>query len=156
MSFGIKNVPATFQYLIYRVLGEFYGKFVYIYLDDIIIFSRMLKKHTDHFWQVLTKIRKANLKIKPNKCQWIKITLKYLEYIIFCDGVTTNPNNVIKLQNIRPPKNVKDIQFFLSFCNFYKKFIKDFTTIAYPLNTLLYKETSFLWTNKCQNAFETL
>src|ERR1043165_2045236 len=57
---------------------------------------------------------------------------------------------------MRPPKNVKDIQFFLGFCNFYKKFIKDFATIAHPLNAMFHKETPFLWTNECQIAFETL
>ena len=67
MPFGVKNAPATFQYLMYRVLGEFYEKFVYVYLDDIIIFSRSLEEHVDHLRQVLTKIREANLKIKPSK-----------------------------------------------------------------------------------------
>ena len=156
MPFGVKNAPATFQYLMYRVLGEFYGKFVYVYLDDIIIFSRSLEEHVDHLRQVLTKIREANLKIKPSKCQWIKTTLRYLGYTISRDGVTTDPNNVAKLQNMRPPKNVKDIQSFLGFCNFYKKFIKDFATIAHLLNALLHKGTPFLWTNECQTAFETL
>ena len=134
MPFSVKNAPATFQYLMYCVLGEFYEKFVYVYLDDIIIFSRSLEEHVDHLRQVLTKIREANLKIKLSKYQWIKTTLKYLGYTISRDKVTTDPNNMAKLQNIRPPKNIKDIQSFLDFCNFYKKFIKDFTTIAYPLN----------------------
>ena len=156
MHFGVKNALTTFQYLMYRILGEFYGKFVYVYLDDIIIFFRSLEEHVDHLRQVLTKIRETNLKIKPSKCQWIKTTLRYFGYTISRDGVTTDPNNVAKLQNMRSPKNVKDIQSFLGFCNFYKKFIKDFATIAHPLNALLHKGTPFLWTNECQTAFETL
>ena len=69
MPFGVKNAPATFQYLMYHVLGEFYEKFVYVYLDNIIIFSRSLEEHVDHLIQVLIKIREANLKIKPSKYQ---------------------------------------------------------------------------------------
>ena len=69
MPFSIKKALTTFQYLMYCILDEFYKKFVYVYLNNIIIFFRMLKEHIDHLWQVLTKIRKANLKIKPSKCQ---------------------------------------------------------------------------------------
>ena len=69
MPFGIKNAPATFQYLMYLVLGKFYGKFVFVYLDDIIIYLKTKEEHMQHLHEVLTEIRKAGLKIKPAKCQ---------------------------------------------------------------------------------------
>src|ERR1044071_5766322 len=80
MSFDVKNALTTFQYLMYHVLDEFYRKFVYVYLDDIIIFFRSLEEHINYLCLVLTKIKKANLKIKLSKCQWIKTSFRYLSY----------------------------------------------------------------------------
>ena len=81
----------------YLVLGKFYGKFVFVYLDNIIIYSKSKEEHVQHLHEVLTELRKAGLKIKPAKCQWFKTKLRYLGYTISREGITTDPNNVAKL-----------------------------------------------------------
>ena len=96
-----------------------------------------------HLYKVLTEIRKAGLKIKPAKYQWFKTKLRYLRYIIFRKGIITDPNNIAKLQQMYPPRNVKDVQSFLGFCNFYKRFIQDFAHIAHPLIQLTRKSTEW-------------
>src|SRR5688572_15449450 len=98
MPSGVKNVPATFQYLMYLVLGAYYHKFVFVYLDDIIIFSKTLEEHIQHVRLVFQALRKAGIKIKPSKCQGFQTSLKYLEYTIDHNGISTDPTSVAKLQ----------------------------------------------------------
>src|SRR5688572_27563062 len=107
MLFGVKNAPATFQYLMYLVLGDYYHKFVFVYLNDIIIFSKTLEKHIQHVRLVFQALRKADLKIKPSKCQGFQTSLKYLGYTINRNGISTDPTNIAKLQQTFSPRNLK-------------------------------------------------
>src|SRR5215208_1876733 len=118
MPFSIKNAPATFQYLMYLVLGDYLNKFVFVYLDDIIIYSKSIEEHTTHVRMVLEALRKAKLKIKPTKCQWFKKRLNYLGYIISEEGISPDPTNIAKIQQMRPPHNIRQLRSFLGFCQF--------------------------------------
>src|SRR5688572_12705807 len=149
MPFGLNNSPATFQTLMNEVLRPFLRKFVVVYLDDIIIFSKSIKEHIKHLNMVFKRLREVKLKIKPSKCEFFKKELKFLGYRVSKDGIHTDPSNTIKIQKVTPPRNEKETRGFLGLCQFYRKFIQNFQKIAEPLYKLLRSDEKYyqqVWT----------
>src|ERR1043166_6699246 len=156
MPFGLNNVPATFQRLMNKILRDYLGKFVIVYLDDIVIFSKDKKSHKRHVKKVLNKIRKARLKIKLLKCQWFKKEIKFVGHRISKERIQPDKDNVKKIRECQPPKDVKGIRRFLSMAQYYRTFIKGFVDIARPLYDLTRKDEEFEWTGAHQKAFEII
>ena len=156
MPFGLCNVPGTFQRLMNFVLQDFLGKFVAVYLDDIIIYSRTFEQHIDHLRLVFETLRTATLKIKLKKGFFCFPNIAFLGHIIGRDGISPDPAKIEKIMNFPEPTNLKELRGALGLFSYYRKFVKDFSRIAKPLLTLLKKDTSFEWTNKQQNAFDYL
>ena len=156
IPFGLRNAPGTFQRLMNYVLQEFLGKFIAVYLDDIIIYSKTYEAHLDHITQVFNALRTANLKIKLKKCYFCLPSISFLGHVVGRDGIRVDPTKVEKIKNFPVPTNVSEIRAALGLFSYYRKFIKDFSKIAKPLTMLLKKETPFQWTEKQQNAFEYL
>ena len=123
MPFGLNNVPATFQRLMNGILRDYLRKFCLVYLDDIIIYSKTLKEHKQHVKQVLEKIREANLKLKPSKCQWFKEELTFVGHIINKEGIKPWEGNIKKILEAKIPQTVTEVRRFLGMAQYYRQFI---------------------------------
>ena len=162
MPFGLTNVPATFQCLMENCLGELHLSWCIIYLDDIIVFSDNPKEHLHQLRGAFTKLDKAGLKLKPNKCEFFKTKITYLGHIVSSKGIETDPRKVEAVKNWTVPKTVTDVRSFLGFTNHYRRFIKGYANVARPLNLLVSgdnanrKRTLIKWTEECQIAFDKL
>lgn len=137
MPFGLTNAPATFQNYIHTALHDVLDVFAIAYLDDILIFSADRASHTDHLHQVLERLRKAGLYAKPSKCTFYQDRVEFLGFVISQRGISMDPRRVIDIASWELPKTYRDIQVFLGFCNFYRRFIRNYSRIALPLTALL-------------------
>src|SRR5436190_19763325 len=143
MPFGLCNAPGTFQRLMNFVLQDFLGKFVAVYLDDIIIYSRTFEQHIDHIQLIFEALRTATLKIKLKKGFFCFPNIAFLGYIVGRNGISPDPTKVEKIKNFPEPTNLKELREALGLFSYYRKFVKDFSQIAKPLLILLKKDTSF-------------
>ena len=137
MPFGLCNAPALFQRMMERVLSGIHLKTALVYLDDIIVFGESVSELKDRLDVVFEKIHKAGLKLKAKKCSLFQQELKYLGHIVSNEGVQCDPDMLAPVREWKPPQNVKDLQRFLGFANFFRRFIKGFSCIAQPLTELL-------------------
>ena len=157
MPFGLCNAPATFQRLMNHVLRDLIGIRVLVYLDDIIIFSNSLEEHLTHLREVLLRLRNAGLKLKSDKCDFMREKVNYLGHIISGKGIQPDPKTVEKVVNFRIPSNVDEVRSFLGLAGYYRRFVKNFGASAKPLTTLLSKGIeTFKWEQAQQEAFDTL
>jgi hypothetical protein len=157
MPFGLSYAPGTFQRLMNRVLQDFLGDFIAVYLDDVIIYSKgSFEQHVDHIRQVFTALRKANLKVKLKKCHFILPNIHFLGHVVGRDGIKPDPEKIDKVKNFPTPTNITELRSALGLFSYYRKFIKDFSRIAKPMLTLLKKDEPFNWDNKQQQAFDRL
>lgn len=156
MPFGLKNAPATFQRLMNSILTGLQGTRVFVYMDDVIVYGSNLKDHNEKLKEVFERLKCSNLKLQPDKCEFLRKEVIFLGHKITENGVQPNPDKVKCVQEYPIPKNIKDVQAFLGLCNYYRRFIKDFASIAKPLTDLTKKGNAFNWTETQQNAFQTL
>lgn len=156
MPFGLTNGPASFQHYVNDALREYLDIFCTAYLDDILIYSNSLSEHKRHVRQILQRLKEYGLQADIAKCEFHVQEVKYLGLIVSTDGIQMDPVKVSAVKEWPTPQNVKDIQSFLGFANFYRRFIKRFATKANPLTRLTKKDTPFTWDDKCQTAFEEL
>ena len=155
MPFGLTNAPATFQSMINDVLRPFLDVFVVVYLDDILIFSDSLEEHTKHVSTVLEQLSQHDLFVKAKKCEFHVTSTEFLGYNISPSGISMNENKVKAIKDWPQPKNKHNVQVFMGFCNFYRRFISNFSGIAKPLYLLTGKD-SFQWNESCNAAFDKL
>jgi hypothetical protein len=156
MPFGLTNAPASFQHFINDVLRHYLDVFVTAYLDDILIYSDNLDEHRIHVQKVLQALSDADLHLKPEKCEFHRQEVKYLGFIISTDGTKMDPAKVTTIQEWPTPMNVKDMQSFLGFANFYRRFIRGYSAIVAPLTRLTRKDTAFIWDTTCTDSFAAL
>lgn len=156
MPFGLQNAPATFQHFINSVLHDFLDRFASAYLDDIIIYSKSKKEHREHVRKVLLALQKTGLQIDINKCEFTVQETKYLGLIITSNGIKMDPQKVKAILDWELPTGIKDLQSFLGFANFYRRFIKGFSTIARPLTNMLKGTGPWLLPEEAKVAFENL
>ena len=144
LPFGLSNSPASFSMVMAQVLRGVNWKFVLCY-DDILVFSENVQKHLDHLKQVFQRLQKANLALKPSRT---------------CDNKGRSQSrsykNISGYSTFPVPKTRNEVRSFLGMCNYYRKFLKNYSKITTPLTTLLEKDELFKWTAKCQQAFEEL
>jgi hypothetical protein len=156
MPFGLSNAPATFQARINEVLRPFLDIFCTAYIDDILIYSDTLQDHRQHVKTVLQALKDAGLHCDIKKCEFEVTEVTYLGMIVSTSGVQMDPRKVQCIVDWEPPECLKDVQAFLGFSNFYRRFIKGFSRIVKPLVALTKKDARFEWNKKCSKAFETL
>lgn len=156
MPFGLTNAPATFQARINEILHPFLDVFCTAYIDDILIYSDDLVSHRGHVKLVLKALQDAGLQCDIKKCEFEVTEVIYLGMIISVDGVRMDPSKVQAIVNWEPPANVKDVQAFLGFANFYRRFIKDFSRVVKPLVALTRKDAKFMFSDACNQAFTAL
>ena len=158
MPFGLCNAPAAFQRWINETLMEYIDICCIVYLDDVLIFSNNLRQHQQDVRDILEAIRKSGMKVKPSKCEFHKKETKYLGFIISREGIKTDRVKTQVIWDWKTPKNKTDIQSFLGFCNFYRRFIEGFSRTAKPLYDRTQKkyDGKWEWTEKKQHAFNEL
>ncbi|EGD73373.1 hypothetical protein PTSG_13220, partial [Salpingoeca rosetta] len=156
LPFGLTSAPGTFQRLMNEVLRDFIGDFVQVYLDDVIIYSRNIDEHKDHVHQVLRQLRRHRLYGKASKCQWAQDQIKFLGHVVSGRGVETDPDKIAAVTEWPQPKNVRDVRSFLGFCNFYRRFVKDYASVAAPLTDLMHKDRAWEFNDKERSAFDAL
>jgi len=156
MPFGLCNAPGTFQHFVNDTFSDYLDDFLAAYLDDLLIYSRTLKEHKRHVRLVLKRLQAAGLHIKPEKCQFHVTEVSFLGFLISEKGVRMDPAKVSAIMTWPVPRSVHDIQVFLGFANFYRRFIDKYSRIASAMTSLLKKGVPFQWTPKAQAAFENL
>jgi hypothetical protein len=158
MPFGLRNAPAVFQRMMNTQFADIIatGK-VIIYMDDILVATvDDVMVHRGIVHRVLERLQELDLYLKPSKCQFEVRRIEFLGVILENGTVTMDPIKVAGVAEWKEPKNVKDVRKYLGFCNFYRRFIKGFSQIAKPLNTLLKKGVPWTWGKAEQEAFEEL
>jgi transposase InsO family protein len=156
MPFGLTNAPAVFQHMMNDVFREWLDVFVVVYLDDILVFSASQAEHDAHVVRVLERLREHGLYAKPEKCEFDRDTVEWLGFVISPTGVSMDAAKVRTVLDWATPTSVKDVQRFLGFANFYRRFIKDYSTVAAPLTDLTSSKVKFAWTPQAQAAFDSL
>ena len=160
MPFGLTNAPSVFQRLMQTVLAGLNPidgpSFVSVYIDDVLVYSRTMEEHLVHLRNVLERLQKAGLKLKPNKCHFVQKEVEYLGHLLTPHGLSTNSRLVTAVKEFPVPLNVKETRRFLGLSSFYCRFIPFFARVAQPLHQLTKKGARFEWTDACQTAFETL
>jgi len=137
MPFGLVNPPATFQTMMNEILREFLDQGVVVYIDDILIYSKTIEAHIILVRKVLQKLRKYRMAISLEKSVFHVKKVDFLGYVVATDGVTMNEKKVESVKAWRAPASVKDVQNFIGFANFYRRFIKNFSAICAPIPNLL-------------------
>ena len=157
VSFGLMNAPPVFQFFMNDGFKDLIAEgFVKIYLDNVFIHSRKVADHPSHVRRVLSRVRDLNLFVTPDKCSFHLKEIDFLGYIISTKGLKMDPAKVKAVSDWEPPSTVKQVQSFLAFANFYRRFIKDFSKITRPLSVLTRKDVSFIWSTECDMVFNLL
>jgi hypothetical protein len=156
LPFGLTNAPPTFMRLMHSILGPYLDKFVVVFLDDICIFSSNAEDHLHHIDTVLKTLAAHNLKVKLSKCSFGRQELEFLGHLISRQGVRPDPRKLQAVRDWPIPKDTTEVRQFLGFTNFYRKFVKDFSTIAAPLTDLTKSTVPFRWDVDTQSSFDAL
>ena len=156
MLFKLINESAFFQHCINDVLFECLHKFCQIYLNDILIYSKILKKHKTHVKEVLNKLHEVDLQINIDKCKFKIQKILFLKLLIFINDLWMNSWKVDVIQSWEVSWSLIHVQIFIDFCNFYQWFIKNFLKIIWLMIKLTQKNYLFEWTEICQMIFEEL
>jgi hypothetical protein len=151
MSFGLTNA-----HLMNKVFMEYLDKFVVVFIDDILIFSKTEEEHEKHLRMILEKVRSNQLYVKFSKCEFWLTEVAFLGHVISTGGISVDPSKVKDVLNWMPPTNASEIHSFLGLAGYYRRFIKDFSKITKPMTRLLEKNKDFDWTEECQVSFEEL
>jgi hypothetical protein len=150
MSFGLTNAPAFFMNLMNKVFMEYLDKFVVVFIDDILIYSRTKEEHEEHLRLALEKLREHQLYAKFSKCEFWLSEVKFLGHVISAGGVAVDPSNVESVTNWKQPKTVSEIRSFLGLAGYYRRFIENFSKIAKPMTRLLQKDVKYKWSEECE------
>ena len=143
MSFGLTNAPAYFMYLMNSVFMPELDKFMIMFIDDILVYSKNEEDHAKHLRIVLNRLRDHKLHAKFSKCEfWLK-RVPFLGHIMSEDGISVDPNKVQEVMDWKAPTTVHEVRSFLGLARYYRRFILDFSKIAKPMTSLLQKDKKF-------------
>ena len=158
LPFGLTNAPASFECLLEHVLRDYIGKFVILYIDDILIYSASFEDYLSHVAQVLQTLREAYLKARISKCQFARNFVEFLDHLITPKEIGPNKRNIKAVTSYPTPPKIKDVCVFLGLCNYYyyQRFIKNYSVLARPLLQLLKKNAVFHWHSPQHESFLAL
>jgi hypothetical protein len=148
MSFRLTNAPAHFTYLMNSVFMPKLDKFVVVFIDDILIYSKNEEEHAQHLRIVLTRLREHQLYAKFSKCAFWLEEIQFLGHVLSTSGIAVDPR--------KPPTIVHQVRSFLALAGYYRRFIPDFSKLVKPITSLLKNDTKFNWSSRCNEAFEQL
>jgi hypothetical protein len=156
MPFELTNAPSTFTRLMNEVLRAFIGKFVVVYFDDILIYNKSRDEHLDHLRAVFNALRDAHLFGNLEKCIFCTDRVSFLGYVVTPQGIEVDQAKIEAIKGWPVPTSLTHVRSFLGLAAFYRRFVKDFNTIAAPMNELTKKGVPFSWGRKQENAFNIL
>ena len=156
MPFGVTNAPATFQRLMNKVFARELNAFIFVYLDDILIFSTMKEEHFEHIWITLERLRDAKIYARLHKCEFFKDKVEYLGFDVSARGVQPNLDKVRAVVEWPKPSSVKNVRSFLGLARFYRRFIRNFSLKARPLTELTKDNATWWWEEPQEIDFKTL
>jgi len=157
MFFGMTNSPATFQTMMNDIFRTLIAKgIIVVYLDNILIFTETEEEHEQVVWRVLEVLAEHKLFLRPEKCEFHRKQIEYLGLVISENKVEMDPVKVAGVCDWPILENQTDLQAFIGFVNFYRRFIRDFSTIARPLFNLTRSNKAWNWDTKEQDAFKHL
>jgi len=156
MPFGLCNAPATFMRLMEMVLADIVWCQCLVYLDDIVAFGDSFEKAWINLKAVFIRLRAANLKLKPKKCEFFRAEVEYLGHEVSRDGVRPSPGKVAALHDWVAPKSLSEVRTFLGFAGYYRRFVKDYSQTALPLTALTKKNVCFTWGPSEEAAYQSL
>jgi hypothetical protein len=156
MSFGLTNAPAHFTYLMNSVFMPELDKFVVVFIDDILIYSKNEEEHARHLRIVLTHLREHQLYVKFSKCVFWLEEIQFLGHVLSANGIMVDPSKVKDILEWKPPTTVHQVRSFLGLAGYYRRFIPDFSKLVKPITSLLKNATKFNWSSRCNEAFEQL
>ena len=154
MPFGVMKASSTFQRLIDTVLDGI--PFVFVYLDDVIIASTSFQEHERDVRDVLERFRKAGLTVNSKKSSWFQTSVNYLGYIVDKNGIVQMTKNVKAISSYPVPKDRKALLTFIGMCSYYRPHLKGLGSIMAPLSDLTSPKTTWMWTPRCQAAFDKI
>ncbi|XP_057760830.1 uncharacterized protein LOC130981242 [Arachis stenosperma] len=156
MSFGLTDAPAVFMDYMNRIFRPYLDKFVIVFIDDILVYSKSEEEHAEHLRTVLQILRDRKLYAKLSKCEFWKSEVKFLGHVVSKQGIAVDPAKVEAVMNWERPTSVSEIRSFLGLAGYYRRFIKGFSQLALPLTKLTRKDTPFIWTPECEESFQAL
>jgi hypothetical protein len=156
LPFGLKTAPVTFHIMMNVVLSGLTGSRCFVFLDDIVVYAKSLAEHDTKIRQVFDRIRGNNLKLKPEKCEFLRKEVSYLGHVTSESGVLPDKAKTRVIEDFPTPQNVKHLKSFLGLMSYYRRFTPRFSPLASPLHKLLKKDAKYEWTDKQEQAFQGL
>jgi hypothetical protein len=156
IHFGLTNAPSTFMHLMNEVIYSFIGKFMVIYFDDILIYNKSLDEHIEHLRAIFGALREARLFANLERCTFCTDRVAFLGYVVTPQGIEVDEAKIEALKSWPIPATLTQLQNFLPLAGFYWRFVRDFSTIAAPLNDLTKKGVPFYWGAAQEHSFNTL
>lgn len=156
MPFGLTHAPGAFMDLMNRVFNEYLDKFVIVFINGILTYSKTQEEHKKHLREVLEILRKEKLFAKFKKCEFWLCQVAFLGHIIFDHGIAVDPNKVEAVANWSTPTSVGEVRIFLGLAGYYRHFVEGFSKIAIPLTQLTKKNAKFQWSDECEKSFQEL
>jgi hypothetical protein len=157
MPFGLKNAPSKFMRLMNEVLKFFIGKFLILYLDDILIFSKTEEERLKHLTLVMRRLQQENLLINLKKISFMKTELIYFGFVISSNELKLNPEKVKEIRDWPSPRSIFEVRIFHGLASFYRKIIRNFSSICTPiLDTMKKKQNNFNWIEEAEKSFRLL
>ncbi|GKC74231.1 putative reverse transcriptase domain-containing protein [Tanacetum coccineum] len=156
MPFGLTNAPAVFMDLMNRVFHEFLDKFIIVFIDDILVFSKSKEEHEEHLRTVLQILRQEKLYAKFSKCEFWLSKVAFLGHIVSAEGITMDPAKVEAITKWPRPTSVTEVRSFLGLAGYYRRFVEGFSRLALPLTKLMRKGEKFVWNEEREKSFEEL
>jgi hypothetical protein len=153
MPFGLTNTPSTFMRLMNHALHAFIGRFVVVYFDDILVYSKDLNEHINHLQYVLDVLRKEKLYANLKKCSFCIDKVVFLGYVISAKGIEVDEEKLKAIKEWPTPKSITKVRSFHGLASFYWRFVKNFSTLAAPLTEIVKKSVGFKWGSEQDRAF---
>ncbi|GJS15728.1 reverse transcriptase domain-containing protein [Tanacetum coccineum] len=156
MPFGLTNAPAIFMNLMNRVCKPYLDKFIIVFINDILIYSKTKEDHENHLRLMLDLLRKEKLYAKFSKCEFWLQEVHFLGHVVNHDGIHVDPSKIEAVKSWKAPTTPSEVRSFLGLAGYYRRFIENFSKIAKPLTSLTQKNQKYEWGEKQEKAFQTL
>ena len=156
MLFGLTNAPATFMYLMNRVFKQYLDLFVIVFIDDILIYSRIEEEHASHSRLLQQTLEDRQLFTKFSKCEFWLQSVAFLGHIVSREGIHVDSQKIAAVKQWPRPTSATDIKSFLGLAGYYIRFVEGFSSIASPLTRLTQKMVKFQWSDDCEKSFTEL